>query len=160
MANANNSGSRFIVDLGEVKFPAIVEKQLEAEIQAVVLRAIAENEVEDKSASARRVRPGIWDQFEGHTLGLWPGYPNDPPIAFDSEARVTLRVEDHTLIMAAIMEYPLQVLKGLPKQYKSADYRPAGKDVLQAALKVKQIDEYTKERIRAVLALAPKIEAS
>jgi hypothetical protein len=45
MANEEGSGSLFIVDLGDVKLPPIVKKQVEAQIQAVVLRALAESNV-------------------------------------------------------------------------------------------------------------------
>ena len=36
------SGTRFEVDLGEIKLSPVVEQQVQAEIQAAVLRALAE----------------------------------------------------------------------------------------------------------------------
>jgi hypothetical protein len=71
-----------------------------------------------------------------------------------------LVVEDHTIIMKAIMEHPLQVIRYLPSKYKSKDGppRPSGTEVLQAALQVNEIDNYVKARMRAVLDLLPQIE--
>jgi hypothetical protein len=57
------------------------------------------------------------------------------------------------------MEHPMQVLRYLPNKYKSTNGgRPSGTEVLQAALQVEQIDDYTKAKIRAVLDLLPKLE--
>ena len=57
------------------------------------------------------------------------------------------------------MEHPLPLLRYLPAKYKSkTGGRPSGKEVLQAALQVEQIDDYVKDRIRVVLDLWPKIE--
>jgi hypothetical protein len=60
--------------------------------------------------------------------------------------------------MKAIMEHPLQVLRHLPKKYKTRDGRPPGKEVLQAVLQIDQVDNLVKERIRTVLDLSPKLE--
>jgi hypothetical protein len=160
MINEYRSGSRFIVDLGDVKLPPVVEKQVEAEIQSVVLRALAQSNVDSQQQAAQdRIARSIWDKFPGQTLGLWPGYPNNPPDIFGSGGGGPLVVEDHTIIMKAIMEHPLQVIRYLPDQYKSkTGPRPSGKEVLQAALQVDQIDNYVKARIRAVLDLLPQIE--
>jgi hypothetical protein len=155
-----NEGSRFIVDLGDCKLPPLVEKQVEAEIRAIVLRALAENGFGgDPRFPQARVSSPIWNQFEGQTLGLWPGWPQDkPPVIFDGEVE-PLTVRDHTLIMRAVMEHPMQLLRYLPSKYKSKNgSRPPGGEVLQAALHVEEIDDYTKGRIRMVLDLLPKIE--
>ena len=51
------------------------------------------------------------------------------------------------------------MLRNLPNKYKSkAGGRPSGQEVLQAALEVDQIDDSTKDRIRAVVDVLPKIE--
>jgi hypothetical protein len=92
--------------------------------------------------------------------GLWIG-DTPPDIIFKSGGIGPLVVGDHTLIMKAIMEHPTQVFRSLPDKYKSkTGGNPSGKEVLQAALEVEQIDDYTKDRIRAVLDLLPKIEAA
>ena len=154
-----DQGSRFIVDLGEVKLPPVVEKQVEVEIQAVVLRALAQINVGSQRSEQTRVVRTIWDQFPGQTLGLWPGYPTTPPDILGSGGEGPLVVEDHTTIMKAIMEHPLQVIRALPTQFKSkTPARPSGREVLQAALQVTQIDNYVKARIRAVLDVLPQIE--
>jgi hypothetical protein len=157
-----NEGSRFIVDLGDFKLPPLVEKQVEAEIRATVLRALAENGFGgDPRVPQARISSPIWDQFPGQTLGLWPGWPQDkPPVIFGSGGVGPLTVGDHTLIMRAIMEHPMQLLRYLPSKYKSKNGgRPSGGEVLQAALQVEQIDDYTKGRIRRVLEVLPEIEA-
>lgn len=60
-------GSRFMVDLGDVKLPSVVEEQVESEIRAVVLRALA-----DPNLSApREVASRAFDKFTGRTRGLW-----------------------------------------------------------------------------------------
>jgi hypothetical protein len=155
MASEEGSGSRFLVDLGEIKLPRLVEKQVEAEIKSAVLRGLAASDF----GANQRDRQDIWDQFPGRTLGLWIGDPDKPPFISGSGGFTPLTVEDHTLIMRAIMEHPLPLLRYLPAKYKSkTGRRPSGEEVLQAALQVEQIDDYVKDRIRAVLDLWPKIE--
>lgn len=158
MSNEIESGSRFVVDLGDVKLPSVVERQIEAEFQAIVLREVAEN-----IAGRDRNRPAvssIWDQFGDQTRGLWPGWPDNPPPIFLGGGRSPdLVPEDHTIIMKAIMDHPLQVVRYLPEGYKTKDGgRPTGTEALQAALRVEQISEYVKDKIRKVLAIMPKIE--
>jgi hypothetical protein len=54
----------------------------------------------------------------------------------------------------------MQVLRYLPGKYKVRNGpRPSGTEVLQAAVQVEQIDEYTKSRMRKVLEILPEIEA-
>jgi len=77
MSIKEQTGSRFVVDLGNVKLPPLVERQVEAEIQAIVLREIAENQL-DNNASTQR-KPTIWETFPDQTRGLWPTYPDNPP---------------------------------------------------------------------------------
>jgi hypothetical protein len=166
MADEKESGSRFIVDLGDFKLPPLVEKQVEAEIRATVLRALAESGFGgDLRVPQARVRSPIWDQFPGQTLGLWPGWPQDiPPVVSGPGGGPgdvgSLNVRDHTLIMRAVMEHPMQVLRYLPNKYKVKNGgRPTGAEVLQAASRVEQIDDYTRGRIRIVLEAWPEVEA-
>ena len=159
------SGSRFIVDLGDVKLPPLVEKQVAAEIQGVVIRALAQSNAESQGGAQERIGARLWDEFPGKTEGLWPGYPNPDYLqdfydsVFGSGGSVPITIQDHTTIMKAIMENPLQVIRKLPDQYKSKTARrPSGTEVLQAALQVEEIDNLAKARIRAVLDLLPQIE--
>lgn len=163
MANEDKSGSRFIVDLGDFKLPPLVEKQVEAEIRATVLRALAEHGFGgDPRVPQARVASPLWDQFPGQTLGLWPGWPQgQPPVIFGSGGIAgPLTVKDHTLIMRAIMENPFELLRHIPSKYRSKNGgRPSGTEVLQAALQIEQIEDYTKARIRMVLEGLPELEA-
>ena len=160
MANEHESGSRFVVDLGKVKLPPLVEKQVEAEIQAVVLRALAESDFDGKQQARVSIPvPSIpvRGPLPGEPWGLYPW--DKPPVISGSGGFDPLTFRDHTLIVRAVMEHPMQVLRYLPNMYKSkTGGRPSGKEVLQAALQVEQIDDYVKDRIRAVLDLLPKIE--
>jgi hypothetical protein len=156
METESTVGSRFIVDLGDVQLPALVEKQVEAEIQAVVLRALAEN----ATGSQPQARlASVWDKFPGQTLGLWPGWPEGRPSGLPGTMEgQPLTPKDHTLIMKAILDHPFQVFKHLPENYKVKGGAPSGQVVLQAALEVEEIDRQTKERIRMVLDLLPQLE--
>lgn len=160
MPTQDRAGSRFVVDLGDVKLPPLVERKVEAEIQSVALRALAENNVSGQRAGGLNLTPSIWDKFPGHTLGMWPEYPNNPPdIIWGSGGGGPLVVNDHTVIMRAIIDHPMQVLRYLPDHYKTKNGpRPSGREVLQAALQVNQIDNYTKARMRMVLDILPQIE--
>jgi hypothetical protein len=63
----------FVVDLGNIKLPPIIVRQIESEIRAVVLKALANPEL----GEARRPDPSIFRYFPGRTLGLWidPDHP-------------------------------------------------------------------------------------
>ena len=65
--------TRFVVDLGDLELPPIIERQIEAEIRAVVLKALTHPEL----GVARRLDPSIFHVFPGRTLGLWID-PDDP----------------------------------------------------------------------------------
>jgi hypothetical protein len=69
------AGTRFVVDLGSLKLPEMLERQVEAEIRAVVLKALAMPEV----TSIRRLDPSIFGRFPGRTLGLWID-PDNPEL--------------------------------------------------------------------------------
>lgn len=143
----SNAGSRFVVDLGSVTLPAIAEKQVETQIRAVVLQALAEN---DFGAQTRLSR-SIFDLFPGRTLGLW----------LDPDAQIPwsggpLQPQDHTLIVAQVMTYPFHVLRALG--VGKGDPPPSGREVLQAALDVDEIDPFAKERITMVLDALAEID--
>jgi hypothetical protein len=65
--------TKFVVDLGSIKLPPIIQRQIETEIRAVVLRALTNPEL----GEARRLDPSIFGTFPGRTLGLWidPEHP-------------------------------------------------------------------------------------
>jgi hypothetical protein len=71
----STSQTRFVVDLGNVELPPIVERQIESEIRAVVLKALTNSEL----GVARKLDPSIFRHFPGQTLGLWidPDHPED-----------------------------------------------------------------------------------
>ena len=156
MANGHESGSQFVVDLGEIKLPPLVEKQVAAEIEATVLRALADSDFgsawRDVPADVPRDVPPRPFPFKSKEESPWGFVATDPP---DPKP---LEVSDHTEIMKAIMDNPLQVLRCLPKKYKNGGGRPSGEEVLEATLRVDQIGDRVKDRIRAALRLAPKIE--
>src|SRR6266536_672858 len=91
-------GSRFVVDLGSVKLPPIVEKQVETDIRAVVLKALAD----EPFAARTALPPWIFNHFPGRTLGLWmdpdahiPCEPTGPldPTDHTAKARIRLALE-------------------------------------------------------------------
>lgn len=147
VARQSQSGSRFTVDLGSIKLPAVLEKQVETDIRAVVLRALANVDFGGTS----RLSSSIFDRFPGRTLGLWLDPDAAPP-----EVGGPLLPQDHTIILREIMNHPVPILKYL--KFKPGGPKPTGPEVLEAALQVEQIDPYTKERIRAVLEILPKLE--
>ncbi|SFN74786.1 hypothetical protein SAMN05216386_1695 [Nitrosospira briensis] len=160
MADESKSGSRFMVDLGDIKLSRLVEKQVEADIKAVVLRALAESDfIGNRRGQRDPDSIPIWEKFPGGTLGLWIGdqLPIGFPGGFPGDTG-PLTVRDHTLIVNTVMEHPMQVLRNLPEKHKTRGGRPSGREVLQAALQVEQIDDFVKGRMRAVLDLLPKIE--
>jgi hypothetical protein len=67
--------TKFVVDLGNLELPPIIERQIESEIRAVVLKALANPEL----GVARRLEPSIFRRFPGETLGLWidPDHPEE-----------------------------------------------------------------------------------
>jgi hypothetical protein len=71
---------------------------------------------------------------------------------------LSFTVRDHTLVVGAVMEHPMQVFRRLPSRYKRKNARSPGKEVLRALLRVEQVDERVKERARAMLAVLPKLE--
>ncbi len=146
-SNSHDKGSRFTVDLGSVRLPGIVEKQVETEIRGVVLRALARSDAGGVSWLDR----SIFDTFPGRTLGLWL----DPDVIFPRPGG-PLTPEDHTLIMREVMKHPFQVIRYLG--YKPGDAKPDGSAVLEAALRVDSIDAFTKDRIKAVLEILPKLD--
>src|SRR5207302_17639 len=133
-------GSRFVVDLGSVKLPPIVEKQVETDIRAVVLKALAD----EPFAARTALPPWIFNHFPGRTLGLWM----DPDAHIPWEPTGPLDPTDHTLIVGQVMQYPLQVVRSLGVTTGQAP--PTGREVLEAMLDVPEIDPTAKARIRWV----------
>lgn len=67
-----------------------------------------------------------------------------------------LTIQDHTAIVRAIMERPFHVIRYMDESTRTPN--PSPRDVLEAALQVEQFDNYTKDRIRIVLDILPRIE--
>jgi hypothetical protein len=139
-------GSQFVVDLGDLKLPSAVARRVEADIRSVVLRALADTDF----GGGRRIGDFIVDQFPGRTLGLIirPGPDGPRPLP--------LSIRDHTTVVRAVMEHPLQVLQHLDRSQWSDN--PPPEAVLRAALQVDQIDSNVKERIRLMLDVLPQVE--
>lgn len=134
-------GSRFVVDLGSVKLSPIVEKQVETDIRAVVLRALAD----EPFAARTALPPWIFNHFPGRTLGLWM----DPDAHIPWEPTGPLDPTDHTLIVGQFMQYPLQVFRAVG--VTPGQTPVTGRDVLEAMLDVPEVDPIAKARIRLVL---------
>jgi hypothetical protein len=141
-------GSRFVVDLGSVKLPPIVEKQVETDIRAVVLKALAD----EPFAARTALPPWIFNHFPGRTLGLWM----DPDAHIPWEPTGPLDPTDHTLIVGQVMQYPLQVVRSLGVTPGQAP--PTDREVLEAMLDVPEIDPTAKARIRLALEVLSQIE--
>jgi hypothetical protein len=102
--SSSTTGSRFAVDLGDLKLSPLDEKQVGAEIQATVIRKIAEMDTRGRSRLSR-----FQDQFPDGTMGLIlePNGPPPSPLPWESPSRPqreALTPEDHTTVMRAIME--------------------------------------------------------
>ena len=133
-----DAGSRFVVDLGSVRLPALTEKEVETRIRGVVLEALATTDF----AARARLSPDIFGQFPGRTLGLW----------LDPDRQIPWPAlpgpEDHTIIMDAFMTHPFQVLRNLC--VTKGDPPPSGGDVMAAMLDVDEIDPFVRERVALV----------
>ena len=92
----STSQTRFVVDLGNIELPPIVERQIESEIRAVVLKALANPEL----GMARNLDPSIFNHFPGQTLGLWIN-PDNPEGSWDGTVPQGLRAPFVTRNMAA-----------------------------------------------------------
>jgi hypothetical protein len=58
------SRTRFVVDLGDLELPPIIERQIEYEIRAIVLKALTNPEL----GAVRRLNPSVFGIFPGRTL--------------------------------------------------------------------------------------------
>lgn len=142
------NGSRFVVDLGSIQLPTIVEKQVETDIRAVVLEALAKTD----SIRSMRLDGSIFDRFMGRTLGLWI----DPDHPEEGSWEDAVSLSDHTAIVEAVMNYPMQVLKHL--DWKSST--PTEVQILEAALKVQAIEAPVKRKIESVLNVLSQLESA
>lgn len=147
LENRKSEGSRFIVDLGSVRLPALAEKQVETDIRGVVLKALAQSEWGGHARLSHRV----FDWFPGRTLGLWL----DPDLQVPWPTR-GLGPEDHTVIIRQLMTYPFHVLRAL--KLSKGSPAPSGAEVLEAMLDVDEIDPFAKEKIKEVLKVLEQIE--
>lgn len=151
MSRSKGAGSRFAVDLGEVKLPEVIERRVEAEIQAAALRGLLDADV----SGARKFDAGLIKKFPGGVAGFiwgdgtgmpWPGSGGVPPLS----------PSDHTVIIRAVMDNSFAVLKHLDNP---RDRKPDGGEVLRAALKVGGIADWVKDVISAVLKVLDQMES-
>ena len=149
MSERKQAGSKFYVDLGEIKLPPIQEKQVETEIRGVVLNALAKSDF----ASRSRLPSSIFDHFPGHTLGLWLDPDNEIPWTAGP-----LDVEDHTLVVREMTTHPFHVLRAL--HVSKGEPKPSGREIMVAMLDVDVIDPYAKQRIKEMLKVLDQIEPS
>jgi hypothetical protein len=149
MSERRQEGSKFHVDLGEVKLPPILEKQVETEIRSVVLDALAKSDF----ASQARLPNSIFGHFPGHTLGLWLDPDNEIPWTAGP-----LDVADHTLVVREMMTHPFHVLRAL--HVNKDDPKPSGREIMVAMLDVDVIDPFAKQRIKEMLKVLDQIEPS
>jgi hypothetical protein len=78
MPSQRRPGSRFSVDLGGVKLPGIVEKRIEAEIQAAVLRILATTDFRESDLSALMpLNDWVIKEFPEGTVGMILEPPED-----------------------------------------------------------------------------------
>jgi hypothetical protein len=153
-ARQTTRGSRFAVDLGDVKLPDVIEKRVEAEIRAVALRALAEVD----TRGARRYDDRIQEDFPGGVAGMWIGPDGDwkpQPLEWPGSGE-PLTPRDHTTIIRAIMDHPMEVIKYLDR--KERDPKPSDREVLEAALQVEGIDDFVKDLIRRILEILGPLE--
>jgi hypothetical protein len=150
------AGSRFMVDLGDMKLPEVLESRIEAEIRALVLRILAEFDGGGRS----RMAQSTIGRFPDGTMGLVFG-PRDGGL-FSSVFGAgraqggALGPNDHTNIVRAVMEHAIDILQYMDSKDRTANPSPIA--VLSAALQVEDIDPYTKQRMQMVLDMLPQVE--
>jgi hypothetical protein len=155
----STTGSRFAVDLGDLKLPPIGEKQIAAEIQAIVLRKIAEMDTGGRSRMAK-----FKDQFPDGTMGFWnppDGGPPHFPFPWGTPSqpqREALTPEDHTTVMRAIMDHPFEVLHYMDKKDRTSNASPVA--VLEAARQVENIGPHAKTLIERILEILKALEGA
>lgn len=151
MTNVKSTGSRFIVDFGNLKLPDAIEKRLDAEIRKLVLSAIADIDFQGDLRVKFPFPPG-------RTLGIifedinrdFPTFPRPQPRLGEP-----LSALDHTSIITSIMKKPFHIIRQLDRTISK---RPSETEVLIAATKVASFDAYTKGRIEEVLGRSPELE--
>jgi len=84
---------------------------------------------------------------------------SSPALTSPKNTSESLTVHDHTLIVDTILSNPWPVLKELDlREYLLENTYPSKTEILEAALRVERIDDYTKKRIAMVLEEFVKIQ--
>lgn len=144
MANfVQRRGSTFVVDFGDVELPSALAKDLDTEIQTLALRTLARTGSRGPFGFGR-LPPGTW----GLIFSGW-----FPDLVLDGEqGGVTpqLRVEDHTIIVAAGMKHALALTRTF------ATDRRAGREIseeaiLTALIQLPSVEESVRKSSAAVL---------
>ena len=159
--SSSTTGSRFAVDLGDLKLSSLDEKQIGTEIQAILLRKVAEMDSGGRSRAAN-----FQDRFPNGTMGFWnppngePGGPPHFPFPWStpSQPQRALTPEDHTTVMRAIMEHPFEVIHYMDKRDRTPN--PSGVAVLEAARQVENIGPHVKTLIDMILELLKSLETT
>lgn len=131
--------TKFVVDLGPVKLPSMLEKELEGEIQRIVLSALARVDYRG-DLRIGGLPPGTY----GYIFDDWP--PSFPPGTFEPwppkggggsiPVGLELGPRDHTTIMQAFMERPLPIVRPLIPVWRERGTPLTGEDVLESMVKL------------------------
>lgn len=111
--------STFVVDFGDVEIPSALAKELETEVQTLALRTLARIDYRGNLRFGR-LPIGTW----GLIFGDWP----PPWLEDDRHGSPQVRIEDHTIIIDAVMTHGLALARIF------ASERKAGRDVSEEAV--------------------------
>lgn len=140
-----SSGSIFLVDLGEVRLAPLIERRVENEIHASVLRGMLDSGAAHETAweLQARIDEGYSELVSAGSAG-WPwSAGGGQPLAKGLEIR------HHTLIIQSLMDNALAVLRILKQRGISS--RPSDSESLQILLETETIEDSTREVIREAL---------
>lgn len=135
-------GTRFVVDFGDIPVPALMAAELEGEFQRLALSVLARTDF----------RGGV--RIGRLPTGLY-GYVFDPggqPFPDDDGAQ--LSVQDHTAIVATLLQRPLPVVRAVAGQGRQTDKKrtkPSWEAVLQAILELLGPPASTRRAIETTL---------
>jgi hypothetical protein len=166
MAAFEEKGSRFVVDLGSLKLPDDVDKDVEARIQQIVYNAIADLDLHGDSA-INPFPPGLF----GIVPPDYPAFPKIPLLAGDTGLILSSKEIEalptgkssialaHNQIVQSVMEKPFHVIRRLP--FKGGPLRASTIDILTAVAQASQaggLDAGTNELIQLIEKIFPHLQ--